>query len=93
MIFEAGKTASDLMENDDFFRGTVGVVLREIATAAHLPFPIEAEVARVKEQLKNCKVRCFETEGAYMQCSVNDHEIVVSELVKFLDAQMFGYAS
>jgi hypothetical protein len=86
VIFEAGKTASELMENDDFFKGTVGVVLTEIATAAHLPLPTEAEVSQVKEQLKNCKARCFETEDAYMQCSVDDHEIIVGGAVKLNDA-------
>jgi hypothetical protein len=86
IILEAGNIASDLIENDVFFRGTVAEVLKKIAEAAQLACPTEAEVEQVREQLK-CQVSCLQMDDAYMQCSMDTPEIAINEQVKTLQLE------
>jgi hypothetical protein len=81
IILESANIASDLFENDDFFKSTVVEVLNKIAVEAQLACPTEAEVQQVREQL-HCRVICLQMDDAYMQCSMDNPEIGLNEQVK-----------
>jgi hypothetical protein len=90
ICLEAAAIACNLIQNDLFFEGTFGEVLREIAGEHGLPTPTREVIHNIRQNLR-CTISTTHDPEVYMQCSTEKAEIFINEQVD-LAKMILGYA-
>jgi hypothetical protein len=90
ICLEAAAIACNLIQNDLFFEGTFGEVLREIAEGNGLPKPTQEVIHNIRQNLR-CEIFTTHDSEVYMQCSTEKAKIFINEEVDLAE-MILGYA-